>query len=182
MKLHKFDTVLAYLSKVIYEPNQLAVSSIEEENQNSEYAAGKFLLSTTGMISKTVRFRVAKITPTKIGQFVIFWEKNENGTNQAFKYEEAFDLLVITTFQDNNTFGQFVFPKDILRKKGILKTDSNKGKMGMRVYPSWDTPVSKAALATQYWQLDYFFYTSIETNHIEASSVTKILKLYCPVA
>lgn len=177
MKTSEFDTVLAYLSKTLYEPNQLTVSSIEAENQNSEYAAGRFVLSTT-VTSKTVRLRVAKITPTKIGQFVTFWEKNESGSNHAFNYEEAPDLLVITTFKDSDTFGQFIFPKDILREKGILKTDSNKGKMGMRVYPSWDAPVSKAALATQRWQLDYFFYTNIKPNKIEASSITKILKLY----
>ena len=176
-KMYEFDTVLEYLSKAIYEPNQLIVRSIEEENQNSEYAAGKFVLSTT-TINKTVRLRVAKITPTKIGQFVTFWEKDENGTNQAFKYKEAPDLLVITAFKDNNTFGQFIFPKNILLKKDIFKTDSTKGKMGMRVYPSWDAPVSKTALATQHWQLNYFFYTSIETNNIETSSMTKILKLY----
>lgn len=177
MKMDKFDTVLAYLNKFLYEPNQLTVSSIDTENQNSEYAAGRFVLSTT-VTSKTVRLRVAKITPTKIGQFVTFWQKDEGGTNQAFNYEQASDLLVITAFRDSATFGQFVFPKNILREKGILKTDSNKGKMGMRVYPSWDTPVSKAALATQRWQLDYFFYTNIKANKIEASSITKILKLY----
>ena len=164
--MDKFNEVLAYLSEVLYEPNQLIVSLIEPENQNLEYAAGKFVLSTT-MNSKTVRFRVAKITPTKIGQFVTFWEKDESGTNQAFNYEESPDLLVITTFKNNDSFGQFVFPKDTLREKGILKTDTTKGKMGMRVYPSWDSPANKAALATQHWQLDYFFHTSIEMNKIE---------------
>ncbi|GJM68893.1 hypothetical protein HMSSN036_11090 [Paenibacillus macerans] len=66
--------------------------------------------------SKSVRFRVAKITPNKIGQFVAFWEKDGDHKNQAFSYEKATDLSVINTFTSNNNFGQFVFPKEVLVK------------------------------------------------------------------
>ena len=153
--MHNFYTVLENISKFIYKPNQLTVTSIEEENQNLEYAAGKFILLSK-ITTKTVRFRVAKQTPTKVGQFVTFWEKDSNGTNQPFQYNNSPDLLVITTFKDNNTLGQFVFPKNILLKNNILQSHSTKGKMGIRVYPSWDKPTSNTALKTQNWQLDYF--------------------------
>src|SRR5699024_7234082 len=132
-----FYTVINYVNKMIYEPNDLTVESIQEEKQNSKYGAGTFQLS-----SKTVRFRVANITPTKVGQFVAFWEKDENNKNQPYLYEEAPDLLVITTFKNEDEFGQFIFPKGVLLKQNILKSTSTKGKMAIRVYPNWDSPSS----------------------------------------
>ena len=149
--MNDFHTALHYVNKLIYEPNDLIVKTVQEEKQNSEYGAGTFQLS-----SKTVRFRVAKVTPTKIGQFVAFWEKDGSNKNQAFSYEEAPDLLVITTFKNESEFGQFIFPKEVLLKKGILRSTSTKGKMAIRVYPIWDSPSNKQAMKTQEWQLAYF--------------------------
>ena len=149
--MNDFYTALNYVNKMIYEPNDLTVKSVQEEKQNSKYGAGTFRLS-----SRTVRFRVANITPTKVGQFAAFWEKDENNKNQPFTYEEAPDLLVITTFKDDSEFGQFIFPKEILFKQNILRSSSTKGKMAIRVYSSWDKPTSKQAMKTQKWQLTYF--------------------------
>src|SRR5690625_7886295 len=56
--MNDFYTALNYVNKMIYEPNDLTVKSIQEEKQNSKYGAGTFQLS-----SRTVRFRVANITP-----------------------------------------------------------------------------------------------------------------------
>src|SRR5699024_8866875 len=101
--MNDFYTALNYVNKMIYEPNNLTLKSVQEEKQNAKYGAGMFQLS-----SKTVRFRVANITPKKIGQFVALWEKDKNNKNQPFTYEGAPDLLVITTFKNNNKFGQFI--------------------------------------------------------------------------
>lgn len=149
--MNDFHSTLSYINDLVYQPNGLKIHGVQEEIQNAKYGAGVFQLS-----SKTVRFRVAKVTPTKIGQFVAFWEKDEYGKNKSFSYEEAPDLLVVTTFRNENDFGQFVFPKHILLKQHVLHSDSVKGKMGMRVYPSWDHPTSKEAIKTQQWQLPYF--------------------------
>ncbi len=124
------------------------------------------------MNSKTVRFRVARKTPKKIGQFVVCWEKGSDNKNQAYSYEDATDLLVINTFGSHNKFGQFIFPKDILLEHNILRTDTSNGKMAIRVYPSWDTPTSKHAIATQRWQLPYF----INMDH--ASSLQEFGKYF----
>lgn len=94
--------------------------------------------------------------------------------NMPYFIDTAPDLLVITAFSQDGRFGQFVFPKDILLKKNILKSQLTKGKMGMRVYSSWDRPVSKAAIYTQGWQLSYFF----EINKVEPHPTQKILALY----
>lgn len=149
--MNDFYIALDYVSNAIYEPNGFEVMSAQEEKHNAQYGAGNFRLS-----SKSVRFRVAKITPTKAGQFVAFWEKDENGQNQAYAYEASPDLIVVTTFKNQSEFGQFIFPKALLLKQKILSTDLIKGKMGIRVYPSWDTPTSKQAIASQKWQLPYF--------------------------
>lgn len=167
--MNHFQEALRHMNQTIYEPEQLTIESIQEESQNAEYGAGIFRLS-----SKTIRFRVAKITPTKIGQFVAFWEKDSNNKNRPFLSEKAPELLVVTTFKNKNEFGQFVFPKDILVEKNILRSASTTGKMAIRVYPSWDTPTSKQALSTQKWQLPYF----VDMSTPNQKSIDKIIDLY----
>lgn len=167
--MNSFYTALNYVNKMIYEPNNLTVKSVQEEKQNSKYGAGTFELS-----SRTVRFRIANITPTKIGQFVAIWEKDTNNINQPYSYEEAPDLLVITTFKNDNEYGQFIFPKEVLFKQNILRSSSTKGKMAIRVYPSWDRPTSKQAMKTLKWQLPYF----VDMSHQNKLFKDKILKLY----
>lgn len=167
--MNEFYNALTYVNKMFYEPNHLSLKAVREEVQNSDYGAGLFQLN-----SKSIRFRVAKITSTKIGQFVAFWEKNEENKNQAFSYEKATDLLVINTFTREDDFGQFVFPKEVLVKQNILKTDTTKGKMAIRVYPSWENPTSKLAIETQKWQLEYF----VGMNNTNSLPVQELLKLY----
>lgn len=167
--MNHFSEALNYINKTIYEPKQLTIEFVQEEKQNYEYGAGVFQLS-----SKTIRFRVAKTTPTKIGQFVTFWEKGSDNKNRPFLSEEAPELLVITTFKNNNEFGQFVFPKEILIKRNILRSQTAKGKMAIRVYPSWDKPTSVQAINTQKWQLPYF----VDMSTPNKISIDKIIKLY----
>jgi len=167
--LNQFYKALTYVNEMFYKPNQLTINAIQEEAQNSDYGSGTFQLN-----SKSVRFRVAKITPNKIGQFVAFWEKDEDNKNQPFSHEKATDLLVINTFTSNNNFGQFVFPKEVLVKQNILKTATTKGKMAIRVYPRWENPSSKQAIETQKWQLAYF----VETNNTNSFPAQELLKLY----
>ncbi|WP_442757099.1 MepB family protein [Planococcus alpniumensis] len=104
--MNDFYRALSYVNELIYKPTNLILKSVQEEKQNAKYGAGRFQLSST-----TVRFRVANITPTKTGQFVAFWEKDENTNNQPYSYAEAPDLLVITTFKSDSEFGPICFPK-----------------------------------------------------------------------
>jgi hypothetical protein len=60
--LHK-DFVTA--KNLIYTPFQLTCSEPKIEAESGEYGACEFKLN-----GLSVKFRVAKITPTKIGQFV----------------------------------------------------------------------------------------------------------------
>jgi hypothetical protein len=167
--VNEFYKALTFVNNNFYEPNHFIINDIREEAQNSDYGAGIFQLN-----SKSVRFRVAKKTPTKIGQFVAFWEKDRNHKNQAFSFEHATDFLVINTFKNKNNYGQFVFPKEILLKQNILKTATTNGKMAIRVYPRWETPTSKQAIETQKWQLEYF----VEVNKQNQLPLQELLKLY----
>ncbi|MHA0858080.1 MepB family protein [Paenibacillus sp. CMAA1364] len=154
--MNEFYKALTYVNENFYKPSNLKIENIQEEIQNEKYGAGIFRIN-----SKTVRFRVARITPKKKGQFIACWEKDSDNNNQAYSYENTTDLLVVNTFGSNHDVGQFIFPKEILLKHNILKTDTSKGKMALRVYPSWDTLSSKQAIATQSWQSPYF----INLNH-----------------
>lgn len=168
--MNNFHTALDEVNQLIYKPNGFTIKNIQEEKQNSKYGAGIFQL-----LSRTIRFRVANITPTKSGQFVAIWEKDEHNKNQAFKYEKAPDLLVITISKiDDYKFGQFVFPKDILLKHKILSTASQKGKMALRVYAPWDKPTNSQAIKTRKWQLPYF----IDMTHPDLIDQEKVKGLY----
>lgn len=83
-------------------------------------------------------------------------------------------MLVLTTFKDDNEFGQFIFPKEILFKQNILGSSSTKGKMAIRVYASWDKPTSKQAMKTQNWQLPYF----VDMSDPSKLPIDKIIELY----
>ncbi|PGP28029.1 mep operon protein MepB [Bacillus thuringiensis] len=166
--LNNFNDTIRDLNNIVYKPNNLMITNLKEEKQNAEYAGCLFHLN-----NKTIRFRKSKVTPNKIGQFVSFWEKDENMRNRAFSYEAAPDLLVITCIADNK-LGQFIFPKEILLKEKILRTQSQTGKMAMRIYPVWDTTVSNQAKRSQTWQLHYF----VDLSDINNFPIDKLLNLY----
>ena len=120
------------------------------EEQNAEYGAYLFHLNAW-----LIRYRVAKVTPTKEGQFVTIWHRNEMGISQPYDESESVDYYVISTRKGDH-FGQFVFPKASLVSRKVLSVNGIGGKRAIRVYPAWDNPTSKQAKKTQEWQLEYF--------------------------
>ena len=98
---------------------------------------------------------MAKITPTKVGQFVTLWKRIGNGPIQPYAMEDLIELFIIAAAKDNK-FGLFIFPKSVLYKHGIIATNSQGGKLALRVYPSWDITTNKQAQKTQAWQLEHF--------------------------
>ena len=63
--------------------------------------------------------RLAQKTPNKRLLFAM-WKKDENNTNVPFTEDDLENQLIVNIVDDNRR-GQFIFPKDILIKKGILK-------------------------------------------------------------
>ncbi|WP_017689819.1 MepB family protein [Paenibacillus sp. PAMC 26794] len=136
--------------ELIYDKCGFICSQPHEEAQNAEYGAYVFTLN-----SLSIRFRVAKTTPTKIGQFVTLWQRSEDGSTQPYDVSDPADMYVISTRLGSH-FGQFVFPKHVLLQRDIVSDQGKGGKRAIRVYPPWDKPTSKQALKTQQWQLECF--------------------------
>lgn len=121
-----------------------------EENQNHEYEGCRFEYE-----GKMYRSRLAKKTPKKKGYFVAFYEKDIKNVNQAFSNDNSVDFTLVNIV-DGNLRGIFIFPQEVLKQQGILKTESQKGKMAIRVYPSWEKDLNATATRTQKWQVEYF--------------------------
>lgn len=134
-----------------YVPNNLILTNLTQEEESQEYAACTFNLNQYRII-----FRTAKITPTKIGQFVTFWKRIGSGPIMPYDISDHFDFLVVSV-RPGEHLGQFIFPKDVLLKQNVLSQHGNGGKRAIRVYPTWDTPDNATAHKTQNWQTQYFF-------------------------
>ncbi|WP_342511505.1 MepB family protein [Sporosarcina sp. FSL K6-1522] len=136
--------------ELVYSPCKFECSQPLVEAQNAEYGAYVYRLNM-----RSIRFRVAKTTPTKVGQFVTLWERIGNGPIQPYDQSNSVDLFVISA-RKGTDFGQFVFPKEVLVERGVLSQEGKGGKRAIRIYPPWDKPTSRQARKTQDWQLAYF--------------------------
>lgn len=141
---------LKNVDETIFQPLGLKLSNVEEDKESGEYSGCSFVLNRLN-----IKFRTSKITPTKTGQFVTIWKRNEGGETAPFDSDDPFDFYLISASKDNDK-GIFIFPKEILVEKGILSHGNKTGKRGIRVYPGWDLTESKQAQATQKWQTVYF--------------------------
>lgn len=141
---------LQLLFDLVFKPSGLELSDLQIELESKEYFAQTFQLG-----KYKVKFRTAKITPTKTGQFVTLWKRNNQGITAPHSITDNFDFYIIATRQENN-IGVFIFPKAVLHQNHILSDDSRDGKRGFRVYPIWDVTNNKQAQKTQTWQLNYF--------------------------
>ena len=142
---------IAHLEREVYSKCGLEIADFKIEPESQEYDACQFKLNGCQVISRS-----AKITPRKKGQFVTFWQRYENGPIEPFNESDTIDFFLVNVRKENR-FGQFVFPKSILIKKGVLTTRKKEGKRAIRVYPGWDQAGSKQAKQTQKWQLNYFY-------------------------
>ncbi len=146
----------ALFSSVIreLESGGYTVVKVEMEKESGEYAAARFFLD-----NKKILFRVSKITPTKNGQFVTIWKRNEAGVTCPFDISDGFDFVMICC-RDEQKSGAFLFPVEVLVQKRIFSSGQRTGKRGIRVYPPWVKPESLQAAKTQAWQTVYFKYQS----------------------
>ncbi|OKK22110.1 MepB domain containing protein [Streptomyces sp. CB00455] len=135
---------------LVYDPCRFACSLPVAEAESAEYAAHAFTLD-----GLAVRFRAARTTPTKAGQFVTVWKRSPGGPIQPYDAADPVDLFVIGSRDEHGT-GQFVFPVDTLRRRGVVSVDGSGGKRAFRVYPPWVSTTSRQADSAQAWQLDHF--------------------------
>lgn len=144
--------------ELVYDICGFECSEPQPEKESQEYDAFDFKIGES-----QIKFRSAKITPTKTGQFVTLWKRNINGIIEPFDYKDNIDFVIVSV-QKEDLLGQFIFPKEILLKKGVFTSETKEGIRATRVYPPWDETTSKQAQKTQQWQLDYFLFVSDKTD------------------
>lgn len=135
---------------LVYDPSGFTCSQPVPEAESAAYGAHEFTID-----GRSIRFRAAKTTPKKVGQFVTLWKRSGKGPIEPFDAEDPVDLFVIST-RDDHHFGQFVFPPDVLRERDVVSSNGSGGKRAIRVYPPWTTTTSRQARTTQKWQLEHF--------------------------
>ena len=163
-----YETILEKSNVALFEKCNLKISNFEVDKESKNYNACTFKLNNLKII-----FRKAKITPTKIGQFVTLWKRNKQKITEPFSVSDEFDFVIIYVKAEHNS-GQFVFPKSVLIENGIISSDKKEGKRGFRVYPIWEIAINKQAIQTQKWQLNYF----VKANSDEELDLNLINKLY----
>ncbi|MFF4317754.1 MepB family protein [Streptomyces sp. NPDC001568] len=141
---------LAQTKSRVYDPGGFTCSQPITEPEGTEYAAHAFTLD-----GLAVRFRVARTTPTKVGQFVTVWQRSLEGPIRPFDADDGVDLFVISS-REGARFGQFVFPREVLCERGVMSRNGAGGKRGFRVYPPWVTTANRQAGNTRSWQVDHF--------------------------
>lgn len=138
------------ISSIISEICNFTYDKFRIDKFNSDYEGFTFEINKTSFKS-----RLARKTQKKKGYFVSFWCKNEHNENIPLDYTTIENKLIINIIDDGK-LGQFIFPKDILKDKNIVKSDKSEGKMAMRVYPSWISDLNTTAKSAQSWQVKYF--------------------------
>ena len=139
------------------------ISNIQVESESYEYEA-----VTCTYNKQTIKFRKAKITPTKTGQFVTIWKRNTPKTIAPYDITDNIKFVIIYVESDTKK-GIFIFPQSVLIKYNIFSQNNIGGKRAIRVYPAWDNPTSKQAQATQKWQITYFI------DHTNKNNIQKLL-------
>ncbi|WP_299184921.1 MepB family protein [uncultured Aquimarina sp.] len=160
------DYNISQIKKKVYDRCSLEILEYVKETESQEYCACRFTLNGQNVLSRT-----ARVTPKKVGQFVTFWKRKENGPIEPYHESDEIDFYIVNVSKENK-LGQFVFPKPLLIKKGIVSTEIKEGKRAFRVYPKWDITKSKQAQRTQKWQLNYFYEINDKTD------LENVLELY----
>jgi len=140
---------LKLADELAYVPSGMKLESIQIENESQEYGAATFTV-----MNKKIKFRVAKLTPTKVGHFVAIW-KRENGITKPHDIKDPYDLFVISV-RDKYGFGQFIFNKDALVENKLITSQSTAGKRGVRLYPPWIKTPNKQSKKSQEQQCKNF--------------------------
>ncbi len=116
------------------------------DNESKEYKACDFLLN-----GKKIKFRQAKTTPTKAGQFVTLWKRTKDGPIAPYDINDEFDFVIISSIN-----GYFSFPKSALINQNIVSAENSSGKRAFRIYLPHETNLNKQATKSQNWQKKYY--------------------------
>lgn len=156
-------------------------------SQNAQYYGFAFTIN-----HKRIIYRKAKVTPDRPGAFLALWKRPADSNSKPIPFTNEFDYLLVAVSSDglttiNNQLaniqsGLFLFPVELLVKKGIVSSLNSKGKTAFRVFPPWSESralkgtgtFSNSAKVTQRWQCDYFLKQD-QNKLIDLSKLNKIL-------
>lgn len=113
-----------------YAPCGFTLNALAAEPESADYGACALVLN-----GLRIRFRVAKTTPIKTGQFVTLWKRTGEGPIQPFELSDPVDTFVVST-RSGPHFGQFVFPKAVLAAKDVVAQSGQGGKTGHSRLPT----------------------------------------------
>lgn len=160
---NRMKDTLKKVANAIFAANGQAITNISEDMECEAYCG------YNAQIGKlNIKFRQAKITPKKIGQFVTLWKRNSLGQTEPFHASDNFDFYIIAT-ETASRFGVFLFPGSVLCDKHIL-TAKVEGKRGFRVYADWDMPENSQATRTKEWQTAFF----IDLTNVDGNAMAKL--------
>ena len=187
---HLHDELLIILQNN-FAPSGYKLPNADElipHNQNAQYHGYAFTLN-----QKRIIYRKAKITPDRPGAFLALWKRPADLSNsKPIPFANEFDYLLVAVSSDGLTTinnqvaniqkGFFLFPVELLVKKGIVTGRNHKGKTAFRVFPPWSESralkgtgaFSNSAKVTQRWQCDYFLQQD-QNKLIDLSKLNKIL-------
>lgn len=179
------------LSKAFFPAGYEITKSLEldEIPESSKYEGLVFSIN-----DKSIVFRKGKITTDRPGAFLAIWKRpSSDKENKPIPLQSNdLDYLFVQVEDHSNIAstdnsikkpksGMFIFPVSLLIKKGIVSSETSKGKTGFRVFPPWSqdrgvvgTKVfSESGKKTQRWQLPYF--VEINNGSIDPKQLNKIL-------
>ena len=162
---------------------------LDEIPESSKYEGLVFSIK-----GKSIVFRKGKVTPDRPGAFLAIWKRpSSDKENKPIPLESnELDYLFVQVEEHSNITssdksinnpksGMFIFPVSLMVKKGIVSSETSKGKTGFRVFPPWSqdrgvvgTKVfSDSGKKTQRWQLPYF--VEINDGSIDSKQLNKLL-------
>lgn len=150
------NPTLQIFTETLLTPLNIHINEIVIDSNAIDYNGYQFTLNL-----QLVIFRTSKTTPTKIGQFVTFYKRNELAITEPFHNHDVVEYYIIWCEKDSNK-GVFIFPKSALLIFNILSSANKEGKRAFRVYPDWDIPNNRQATKTQSLQSNYFI--NLNTN------------------
>ena len=145
---------------------------VQPEVESAEYGAYRF-----GLEGHAIAFRVAKTTPTKVGQFVTIWKRPTPDSEIAPLDITDGVQFVVVSVSDAAHRGQFIFDQRLLLAKGIMSHNRKGGKRAIRVYPPWSNPTAKDAIRTQQWQTQHFLPLKADGTAESPEQVRKLFQI-----
>ncbi|POA19654.1 hypothetical protein C1886_11550 [Pseudomonas sp. FW300-N1A1] len=165
-----FPQPLLTAINTLYLPAALQCSAdYSADIEAREYGGFRFTLD-----DRQIVFRVAKITPTKVGQFVTLWKRAcADGVIAPLDSAVGIDFVVVHV-TDEGQSGQFIFDRETLLSLGVMSRSGVGGKRALRVYPPWSKPSARQAWQTQRWQVEYF----VPVTPFELTSTVRVRALF----